>query len=173
MEIKPCRNYYNSSRELENKVDLDLFYCIKPNSTSTEGYWGNAINQYVKIYINKCVNTTQNNNHCYSEREIDQTIKGSLLSMFWRNSMLQMKDYNSPIASNFDNQYFSLNVELTFTLFVNLRTLLFQDDKGFLLEDIVETKRFYYEEPKIIYYGKRGNLLVDIAIQSKEREELL
>ena len=97
LEIKACKNYYNTSAELGNKVDLNLFYCIKPNTTFAEGYWGSQTNQYVKIYINKCTNRTDNNNHCYSNDKIDSIIEGSLLSMFWRNSMLQMQVLLRPI----------------------------------------------------------------------------
>ncbi len=91
-----------------------MFYCIKPNTTFAEGYWGSQTNQYVKIYINKCTNRTDNNNHCYSNDKIDSIIEGSLLSMFWRNSMLQMKNYDNPIVTAYDNKYFSINTELTF-----------------------------------------------------------
>ena len=167
LEINQCSSYYNNT-DLNNKIDIDTFYCIKPNSTHIEGYWGNKINQYIRIKLFKCNNNTSNNN-CLSEDDINQAIKGGIVSMYLRNSLLQLKNYTNPIVYDNDNQYFSLNLDFTFTLFINLSRIIFQNDIGYLLENIEEVKAFEFSTPKLIYFGKRGDLLADITIQSKKR----
>lgn len=166
LEIVNCENYY-SSEELDNQIDTKLFYCLKPNSTHIEGYWGNTINQYVRIKLSKCTNTTQNNNHCFSDDIIDSTISGGILSMFIKNSMLQLKDYDKPVKYTNENQYYSLNIDFTFTLFIDLKPLVIENDRGYLLQNLEEIKGFVFETPKLLYFRKRGRLLADITLQSK------
>ena len=117
----------------------------------------------------KCTNTTENNNHCMPENEIYNTIQGGIINLLIKNSILQMTDYENPVKYGNDGQFFSLNLDFTFGLTIELKTLLFQTDKGYLLTDIEEIKGFYFQDPKLLYFGKRGNLLADITIQTVQR----
>ena len=170
LEMQPCKTYYSKS-ELNNKIDTDLFYCIKPNSTHIEGFWGNTINQYIRIKLFKCSNTT--NITCLPIEAIDKSIEGGILGLYVKNSILKLKDYDNPVFYSFDDLYYSLNTEFIFTLSINLKHLLFQNDIGYLFENIQEVKGFYLDHPKLLYFGKRGDLLADITFQFTRRGNLI
>ena len=63
--------------------------------------------------------------------------------------------------------YNSLNIDFTFSLFLALRPLEFTSDSGFILRNIETTNTFYIDNPFILYYGKRGQVLADIVLQGK------
>lgn len=195
-EIKRCDNYYyktlnnsDTNKNYFNKTkvsfpfDLSIFYCLKVNKANIEGYWGNPnnINSYIRIELEKCQNSTNvdnindkdekniNNNNviCKSKKEIDEKINGGILSTFSFNNLLQLDNYKIPVKKQLVNYYTSLNVDLTFSLFFLLRPLEFISDSGFILEDIQITNTFYWDEPKMLYFGKRDNRICDISIQGK------
>ena len=168
LEIKTCRDFY-SVEELNKKIDIDEFYCIKPNTALIEGFWGNTKNQFLRIKLFKCTNSTLNNNHCKPKETINSYLSGGILGLYVKNSLLQIKDYANPIKYYNDDQYFSINLDFTFTLSFSLKTLVFQNDIGYLLQDVKEINGFYYETPKVLYYGKRDDLLAEIEIEGVPR----
>lgn len=168
VEIKLCNNYFNSTDELNisrNIVDLNKFYCVKPGSARVEGYWGGEINSFVSVFLNKCSNTTANNNHCKPEEEINKMIQGGQINVIVDNYALHMNDYLNPVVKSMRDTYYSLNVDFTMNMFFTLQTLSFTTDVGIMLEQFDEVVKFYIDEPHINYYGKRGNLLVRVDIQ--------
>ena len=170
LEMKQCKEYY---KQCDLNLDTNLFHCIKPNTTTVEGYWGSSVNKYVRIKLLKCTNSTENDNHCYSENYIDSLIQGGIVNMFIKNSMLQLSNYETPVTYEKESHYFSLNTDFTFTLAIQVRELLFQTDKGYLLTDIDEVKGFYFDTPKLLYFGKRDRLLAEITVQTKPRGQVI
>lgn len=165
-EIKPCIDYFPNST-LKEGLNKEIFFCLKPDQYKTEGYWGHQINSYVGIFLEKCVNTTINNNHCKSENEIDSKVNGGVLSMYSLNSNLNLKNFDEPIKIDYDNIFYSLNSEFTFTLFIQLRKLEIITDHGFILEQFSDMNKYYIDKPHLLYYGKRGSIISDIVIQNK------
>lgn len=165
-EIKPCIEYFQNTT-LKEGLNKEIFFCLNPDQYKTEGYWGHQINSYVGIILEKCVNTTINNNHCKSENEIDSKINGGVLSMYSLNSNLNLKSFEEPIKIDYDNIFYSLNSEFTFTLFIQLRKLEIITDHGFILEQFSDMNKYYIDKPHLLYYGKRGSIISDIVIQNK------
>jgi len=165
-DIKPCIDYFQNET-LKEGLNKEIFFCLKPDQFKTEGYWGHKINSFTGIYLEKCVNSTENNNHCKSELDIDSKINGGVLSMYSMNSNLNLKSFEDPVILDYDNIFYSLNSEFTFTLFIQLRNLEIITDHGFILEEISDIKKFYMDKPHLLYYGKRGNIISDIVIQNK------
>lgn len=159
-----CSKYYNDS-SAKNNFDLNYFWCFAPNQAQIQGYWGSEITSIAKFYISKCSNSTENNNHCLPNEEINNYIQGGILSMFTTNSFLNLNDAENPVEVKLQNWYNSLNIDFTYDYFYSVKELAFEDDKGFLLQDINVKSYFYFENPLILYYGKRDDLLATINLQ--------
>ena len=173
IEIKPCKTFFKDTDKLKDGLNRDLFYCLKPDEISIQGYWGNKINAYAGIYLKKCVNSTENNNFCKPIEEIDEKINGGVISMYSTNYLLDLKDFDSPAKLNFNNIFYSLNTDFTFTLFIQLRKIEIYTDAGFIFEDISMISKFYVDTPHLLYYGKRNEIIADIVIQNKPMGNLI
>lgn len=163
IELGLCKNYYTQDQiSSDVRVDIRNFYCIKPNQVNITGYWGAKKNDVVKYSIQKCVNTTLNNNHCFPEEIIDSYVQGGILSMFTTNSFLDMNSPDNPVVLKLQNLIASLNLNFTFSYFYKIKSLKFVDDKGFLLQDFKESYFPYFDNPIILYYGQRGKLIAEV-----------
>lgn len=168
--IAPCSGFYKDNSELQNNqtlIDLNLFYCIEPYKTHIEGYWGSPINSYLGIVLSKCTNSTQSSQICKSEAEIDRKIEGGVLSVYSENHILDMNNYDAPVRRFFDDIFYSLNIDFTFTLFISLRPLEFISDGGFILRDEATLFTSYADDPHILYYGKREDIIAEVIVQAK------
>lgn len=158
-----CTKYY-SVDSVKADFDIRNFWCFAPNQAVIEGFWGSQVSTTVKFYINKCVNTTANNNHCLPLEDINKYIQGGILSMFTTNSFLNLNDAENPVEVKLQNWYNSLNTDFTYDYFYNLKQLTFEDDKGFLLQDINVKSYFFFENPLILYFGHRDNLIATVNV---------
>lgn len=164
IECAPCSKYY-SQDELKVEISINNFWCFAPNITSVEGYWGNKMNRVVTFSIHKCENSTLNNNHCLPENEIDTLTQGGMVSMFTTNAFLNLNDPEKPVERKLQNYWNSINIDFTYEYYYVLKELQFEDDTGFLLPNEHISSHFYFENPLILYYGKRGSLLATIHLE--------
>lgn len=172
VEMGLCKNYYEQEdMNYDEFVDVDLFFCPKPDNITVEGFWGASFSSGLIIEIHKCVNTTENNNHCFSEEEIRNSIQGGFISMYATNSFLDMNDKNKPITYKLQEWLSSLNVDLTTSHYYKIKQLVFSDDKGFIIPTPVESRYPYFNSPNIMYYGVRGSLLAEIFVAGEKYGE--
>lgn len=167
--IKTCRELYpNDDLYAETmKIDLDIYYCLKPNQATIEGFWGAPKNSFVQIILSKCVNSTDNNNHCQDPDYIDDILQGGVITMLTENYNLELNSYETPAARTFSDIFYSLNIEFTFTLYIQLRPLELLSDNGLIFPEIQQISTSYFDDPKVLYYGKRDSIVADIVIQAK------
>lgn len=168
VEISLCNNYFNNTSELNIKrdlIDLDKFFCVKPNTYSIEGFWGGEKFGFITIELTKCSNSTENNNHCKPKEIIDMAIEGGQFDIVVDTYNLQYNNYDTPVVKNYKDIFYSINNEFTINMFVQLQSLQFENDGGFLLQDIKTTSSYYIDEPHVLYYGNRGNLLARVGVK--------
>lgn len=170
VKVGLCREFFESSDELANdqvKVDLDTFYCLQQDVSKIEGFWGADQFSCINIYLSKCVNTTENNNHCKSPDEIDFAVEGGIFDIFSLNHILQLGNYEVPVQKYYDDIIYPLNKELSFLVFINLRTLEFFTDSGLILQDEQSSQYPYSNDPIIFYYENRETVMAEVQIQGK------
>ena len=167
LEIKTCDNYYESSNSLKNGLDRSIFYCLKPNQVRIQGYWGYKVNSFAGIVLSKCTNTTENSNFCKPIEEINKKIAGGVFSLYSQNNLLNINNFQTPLTNVYDDIFYSLNLDFTFTLFIALRSIEFVTDSGFILQNLQTISTYFANDPHILYYGKRDPIIADIIIQSK------
>lgn len=163
LEVDLCNKYYtNDDIHSTASIDVNFYYCIKPNATVIDGFWGSTKTNIIHVSIYKCVNSTENNNKCASEEEINQINMG-FLSMFVTNTFLTLNDPITPVQYKYVNVFNSINFDLTFQYSFKLSNFKVLDDKGFLLQSISETDYPHWEPPQIFYFGRR-DLIAEVFL---------
>lgn len=165
IEYDVCSKYHKQEEiPDQNSVDVNYFFCIKPSNITISGYWGAPRTDLMRFVINMCVNSTNNNNHCYPEEEIKSYVQGGLLSMFTTNSFLNLNNPDTPVELKLQNWFTSLSLDFTLSYYYKFSEMRFLDDHGFLLQSIKETKFPYFTNPNILYYVNRGSLLGEVWV---------
>ena len=137
VSVDVCSKFYEDEDILEKnrKFELGLYYCLKPDEVTINGFWGTNSYSTVFVYINKCVNSTQNGNTCKSQDLIDQAIQNGFISFEMTGYSINQANYNQPITRQFDNNYNLLNVNSSIFYAYHLYPITFQSDNGFLLKE--------------------------------------
>ena len=141
-----------------------MFFCLKPNQSQIRGYWGFHYTSFIGIVLSKCVNSTENNNHCLPIEQIEDKLTGGVLSMYSENHILDINNFETPLKRYFKDIFYSLNIDFTFTLNITLKPIQFITDSGFILQNISELSTTYLENSHILYYGKRDAIIADLFI---------
>lgn len=171
LEIDLCSKYFNAQNDdtagKNVVIDMSNSYCLKSNQAKIEGFWGASHNSYIRVILERCINSTLNNNLCLSESDIDLKINGGIIGMFSQNYILNTKSFESPVVPHLDDIYYSLNADLTFDLTIGLKPLLINSDLGFIFKAEEELTKFYSDSPLQLLFGKRDSLLAQVIIEGK------
>lgn len=176
VEIKVCSQYYDSTSFIElaqKALDPNMFYCIGPNQNLTiTNYFGAPYHSGVYIEMSQCSNFTSNI-QCLPQDKIETVITGGILSMYAANNLININNYTVPIKNTVDNIYYGTDPQFTYNLYINLKKLFISSDSGFVMKDLYEDTKFYFEDPHIIYYSGRNGVIANIIIQGKPMGKLI
>lgn len=166
LEIDLCNKYYSNSTQLSNDtiVNLNGFYCLKPNQFFIEGYWGSRIYSDLNIIFEKCVNSTTSEVICEDEKVINKKL--AFLSFYAVNNILYPESYDNPVVTYLEDNYNVLTPDLTYDIILYLKMMNFKTDIGFLLESNDIKNSFYFEKPTYHYFSRRDPIIAVFNVKS-------
>lgn len=86
-----------SGDEIYQRKGMDSYLCPQNNDYYLQGDFNSEVFSDVEILIYKCVNSTENNNHCKSDAEISNKVSTGYLDIAIVNSYFDFDDYQNPI----------------------------------------------------------------------------
>ncbi len=183
VEMESC----NKSKHFINKNDFmeyfeyNKFLCAKPNQNlSFGGRFGDNINGYdiLEIHLNKCVNTTENNNKCKSEDTINKFLKNSYLIMVYLSESVDHSNTSNPLVETLRNELYIVAKEHVKRYYQYFQIANYNSDVGLIWNkikkfDLTETKSvhtdFVKEEDQDFY---TSNALLEIAFTSTDQRTI-
>ena len=101
--------------QCNNETDdqtLNGFHCLNNRELTIFGDDDNFFSQFFQISINKCKNSTFNNNFCKSQDEINDFFLSKNLNLFYKNTVFQLQNYETPIIQKFTSNLYKLDPKL-------------------------------------------------------------
>lgn len=153
-----CSEYsFELISEYFKLIDLANLYCIKSvDDLYLEGEFGQDSWSYIDFQFNKCVNSTENNNFCMPQEEIDKRLDGGYVGLFMNDLSIHPDDYINP------SHVFGKNIFSTFSareyadIWLYLKKIEVQTDNGVIL-DSYSTKHFFAYESLQIHKDYRSS----------------
>ena len=103
----------------------------------------------IEFYVLQCVNSTENNNSCHSQEEIDRIITYTIVQTSIPNTIFDFNNVKKPQKNTYDYHYSYLDKSLSKNYLNTLTTSILSSDYGLLSEDYrVESTNF---NPNINY----------------------
>lgn len=126
-------NVTDSKCFISKGLDISLYF----NKTDWSG-------SFIIIYLRTCTNSTENNNHCYPQEEIDKAMlnESYYLSFLLETTKINHYNHSSPFEITSFYQQIKLSYEARFDLNVYYSPIEYNTDKGWLFESI-KTERYY------------------------------
>ncbi len=140
--VEKCRNSYfgENYQNLFEKNELNNSYCLKDYNLTLFGGIQNDKISYFQIKIFPCINSTQNNNHCRPQKEIDEFLSGSF-SILAKDIGLDPFNYTFPTVPTLQDLLIRINKSIKKELIIYYGITEIETDIGLFMNKI--KKEFY------------------------------
>lgn len=108
-----------------------------------QGYWGANKATKMKIYFNKCENSTANNFSCQPSELIDKTVQGGYMSIKYTTYIVDQVDYKIPLKRVFFDDFNMLNSESSLEYAIQYKYMKFDSDNGLMFPNIETSLGLY------------------------------
>jgi hypothetical protein len=142
-ENRRCHDFPDyKQKEAYYGISLASWYCVDFNNFTWGGNWdGNFVN-YFQVSILQCINSTENNNHCATQKNISESfindrVSGNLFySQLYLSAIPAMDNYEQPLKTNLVNTYSLLNMQLSKRRVQTFKNTVLKQDIGWFWKDI-------------------------------------
>ena len=150
LEYEDCKeeNFGENFQHLLLKGELNNSYCLKKfnsNLQLTGGFKYEKMS-YIRIKIFPCKNTTENNNHCRSQDEIDNFLSNGYLSILVKDFGLNPSNFTSPVIPTFRDLFTTIDKHLYRNMVLKYGVTEVNTDEGLIFEEIKKEKFLQFRE---------------------------
>ena len=177
LDFEKCNldNFGKNYQNLFVKDELNNSYCLKDfnyNLTFAGSYKFDRIT-YIRILINPCVNSTNNNFSCKTQEEIDSYFNSGYFSIVIKDFGLNPSNYSFPRIPTLQDLYTTIDKRLSKNYIINFGLTEIQTDTGLINENINTEKylqfrrvleNFSFREEKDYLEGK-SLILIQLRLE--------
>ena len=167
LEYEKCNveKFGSNFQHLFIKDELNNSYCLKHfdfNLTFAGGYKYERMS-YIRIRIYPCVNTTENNNTCKSQEDIDYYMSSGYFSIIFKDFGLNPSNYKIPVLPKLQDLYTTIDKRLMKNYILNFGVTEVHTDIGIVQENVKinkylqfrkEGETFSFRDEQDYYKGK-------------------
>ena len=176
LEYEKCnvKKFGQNFQHLFIKNELNNSYCLKNidfNLTFAGGYKYERMT-YIRIRIYPCVNSTENNNTCKPQKDIDYYMSSGYFSIILKDFGLNPSNYAIPVLPKLQDLYTTIDKKTMKNYILNFGVTEVHTDTGIINENIkinkylqfrneLQTSSFRDEEE---YYSGKSVILVQMKL---------
>ena len=135
---------YNSNDYV--KLGLDKAFCLPDLSLKLGGFWNEDHFNYFSFVLNKCVNTSLNNNHCKPIDEINGILSSSFFHFYFTNNNIDFASSDNQFSNYFSVYSQQIDIKQIKIINVYLSPLQLQVDHGIYFEDLNYFETFHQSD---------------------------
>ena len=167
LEYEKCNveKFGKNFQHLFIKDELNNSYCLKKNDFNLTFAGGFKYERmtYIRIRIYPCVNTTENNNTCKPQKDIDYYMTSGYFSIIFKDFGLNPSNYKVPVLPKLQDLYTTIDRRLMKNYILNFGVTEVHTDTGIINENIKvdkylqfrnELQTFYFRDEQDYYDGK-------------------
>ena len=156
------------------KDELNNSYCLKDLNLNVTlaGEYKYERMTYIRIRIYPCVNSTENNNSCKSQEEIDNYMSSGYFSIILKDFGLNPSNFSFPVVPTLQDLYTTIDKKIMKNYILNFGITEIQTDKGIVNENIKVKKYLQYRKElqtftfrdEQDYYSGKSVILVQLKL---------
>ena len=99
IEFKNCQisDFGSNYQNIMAKKNISQMLCPQNVDFVLEGYYTMEKYSYIKVNFQRCVNTTENNNHCFPPDQIENSLNITRINTKLQDIELTPQDYENPV----------------------------------------------------------------------------
>ena len=150
LDVERCKeeNFGKNYQHFFIKGELNSSYCLKDfnyNLTLAGGYKYEQMT-YIRIKLLQCTNTSENNNHCKSQEEIDQYLTNGYFSILVKDFGLNPSNYSFPVLPTLQDLFTTIDKRLYRNFVINFGITEIHTDRGIINQSIDIQKYLQYRQ---------------------------
>jgi len=150
LEYEECKeeNFGQNFQHLLLRGELQNSYCLKDFNCNLSLMGGFKYEKmsYIRIKIFPCKNTTENNNHCKSQTEIDKILSNGYLSFLIKDIGLNPANFSSPEIPIFRDLYTTIDKRLYRKMILKYGVTEVLTDEGIIWENVKSVNYLQFRE---------------------------
>ena len=165
-------NFHFLSNYWKN-LPLESLYCLDAENIELRGDFKTEKWNVVYLKFSKCINTTENNNSCQSNEEIDNYLKGGYLGIFMSDIIIEPNNFQNP------SQLYGKNIFTTFTykeysdFWIYLKHEQVITDLGYFFEN--KNTKYFFGLDQVNYlsdFREDQNIFLSVGIRKSLKREV-
>ena len=173
VEIKPCTidKFGSHYQELFDEPNLDQYYCFQDFDYTLTAYVDSF---YIQVLT--CQNSTENNNHCKPQEEIDEHIDGNDMMVRLQDVLIRPQNFSNPVERRITDVYSYLFKNIGQYIYIEIQIANIETNTNligfdFLTEEKSETYIRYDLVSTVPTPGYQDNRypICEIEIQLKDK----
>ena len=183
IELEYCNisKHYIGENDFMKKFDYNKYLCTKSNQNlGFGGRFGDNIHGYdlLEVHLNKCTNTTENNNSCKSEEIIDKFLDNSYLELVYLSESVDHSNISYPLIQSLRNELYIVAKEHVKRYYQYFQIASYSSDNGLIWNkvnkfELAETKNthtdFVKDEEQDFY---SSSTLLEISLTSTDQKTI-
>ena len=125
------------------KQNLNGTYCLPDITLKIEGFWNEDTISYIYVDLNKCVNSSMNNNSCRTSEEINNFIELAYIDIYLENSYLDLTNFSEPFKQQLSIFYQKIDINLYKSIEFYLTSAIIRTDYGWFFEAFEFENNYY------------------------------
>ena len=165
LEFERCNenSFGENYKKLFIENELNNSYCLKNFNLTLAGGYKYERFSYIRIRIYPCVNTTENNNSCKPQEQIDKFMSSSYFSIILKDIGFNPSNFADPIIPTLQDIYTTIDKKIYKNYILNFGIAEITTDIGLFNENAQvkkylqfrkESETFTFRDEKEYYSGK-------------------
>ena len=174
LNIIKCNEYnFTLLPDYFDHLDLDNLYCLDKNSSLyIKGEYGKEEWAFINYEFSRCVNTSENNNICKSDQEIDDKLAGGFLGIFMTDLSIIPNQYNKPSVLYGKNVFTTFMNDRYTDVWFYMKIIKVNTDRGLLLKDIKHEEFIAYDSFMTTSDYRRSEVFLNLHFRLSQRTEI-
>ncbi len=135
--------------EMFQSLDIHNFQCLNTEDIDFNLFFNKTewSGSFIIIFFQTCVNTTENENFCYPQEDIDNMMKNGsyFFSYLLETVKIDHYNYTNPMSVSSYFQQVKMSYEERFDINVYYSPIEYKTDKGWLFESIKTENNFQFD----------------------------
>ena len=148
--------------DIIHKMNLDHSSCLADPNFYVRGYWDEPELDFLRISLERCVNSSSSEVVCRSEEEIKSFLQDKYFSFWVEQTSFDMSNFDNPITSRIKNFYRGIEYGQTKIMRLFFKKTIIDSDEGNVYSSINEIESY-----------TQGNLEFDSTISDIEFGRLM
>ena len=156
LKIEKCKleKFGKEYQHLFSSGDLYNSYCVDNFDIFLTGGFIYDKFSCIRIQIYPCVNTTENNNHCKPQEEIDKSLAGGYFSILLKDVGLNPTNYTYPTLPTIQDLYTTISKDFFKDVILNYEITDIETDYGLFYESKKRERFLRFDKVKESFYSR-------------------